>query len=143
MGEKVKMCQEPPEPLITLQTTRFELPALHVATVGYIRLLEMSVPPSEARAEVIKQLQSFQRRYQEARRTLQAMQGQDAEQEFLIPVQATPCELIAFSTAAIGYIRLLKATIPPCELRAEVINHLLTFQKRYLDSVPRPVPLRD
>ncbi len=143
MSEKTRARKEPGEPLITLLAAPCELPALKAATVGYIRLLEISVPPSQERAEVMRTLHSLLGRYQEAWGTLQALREQKTDQELLIPVQMTDCELIAFASAMLGYIRLLKLTVQPCELRTEIINHLLAFEKRYLDSIPPPVPLCD
>ena len=143
MGEKTRARQEPEEPLITLLAAPCELPALKAATVGYIRLLEVRVPPSEERTEVMKKLHSLLGRYQEAWGMLQALREQKADLELLIPVQMTDCELIAFASAVLGYIRLLKLTVQPCELRTEIINHLLAFGKRYLDSIPLSVPLCD
>ena len=127
-----------PEPLITLQARPCELPALEAAVTGYIRLVEATVPPSPERAELIGCLRSFQRRYQPSLRTAQLMQqtSQQPLQTPLLPVPATVCELLAFGSAVIGYIRLLKTTVQPCALRTEVINHLLTFEKRYIDSLP-------
>ena len=48
--------------LVTLQATPIELIAVGSAIIGYIRLLECTVPPSKERKEVITALLAFQKR---------------------------------------------------------------------------------
>ncbi len=51
------------EPFITLQVTPKEMIALGSAIIGYIRLVEQTVPPCKERAEVIAVLLAFQKRF--------------------------------------------------------------------------------
>ena len=133
------------EPLITLYALPSELPAIEEAVVVCTRLVEATVPASPERAEVITMLHSFQGRYQAALSDVRASQRQQyaPQGERLIPVQATDCELIAFAAAVMGYLGVLEKSVALYRERKEVINHLLRFQKRYLDSVPPPFPLSD
>ncbi len=48
--------------LVTLQATPIELIAVGSAIIGYIRLLECTVPPLKERKEVIAALLAFQKR---------------------------------------------------------------------------------
>jgi hypothetical protein len=121
------------EPLITLHGKPHELVAIETAITAYIRLLEIAVPPSAERTEVIMMLQLFRKRYAEPLRRWQKMPSMMGEEDALLPVQATKSELMAFGSAVIGYIALLQATVEPCPVRSEVIGHLVRFQKRYLD----------
>lgn len=125
------------ELLIPLQAMLCELPAIDTAARTYIRMLEMGIESSEEKPALIGLLRSFQQRYQELLRLFQTTTEQEHPRSRLVVVQATPYELLAFGTAMLGYIRLLKLTVRPCALRDEVINHLLRFQKRYLDSIPQ------
>jgi hypothetical protein len=131
----------PQEAMMTLYALPSELPALDAAVVSYIHLVEATVLPSAARADVIDKLRSFQQRYQEPLRSTPVPQTNlhSKQSAQLIPLQATSFELMAFGKAILGYMRLLEVTVPPAE-RMEVMAHLRRFQKRYLDALP-PSPL--
>lgn len=126
------------ETSITLHALPCELLALEEAIVGYIQLVERTVPASPERSAVIAALRSFQQRYQVSLRKVQAplKKRHRSGQESLIPVHATTREILAFATAVIGYIRLLKTTVAPSQERSDTIMRLITLQKRYIDSLP-------
>jgi hypothetical protein len=131
------------DPLVTLYVLPSELPALDAAVVSYINLVQMTLPSSVERAEVIEKLSSFRQRYQGAWGATSVAQT-DAHSRpaaHLIPLQATHLELMAFGTAVLGYRRVLEMALPAVE-RKEVMEHLHRLQQRYLDSLP-PAPLHD
>ena len=113
-----------------------ELPAIDTAASTYIRMLEMGLASPEEKPALIGLLRSFQQRYQEPLRLFQTTTEQEQPRSRLVVVQTTPYELLAFGRAMLGYVRLLKHTVPPCPLRDEVLQHLLRFQQRYVDSMP-------
>ncbi len=128
------------EALITVKASSEELPAIDAAVRGYIQLLRFVVDPSHDRDEVITQLRSFQHTYEQPLTDWRTKQPTlmrsytPAEPEQLISWQVTPFELLAFSTAVVGYLHMLDTTHTPTEVRSRMITHLLTFEQRYMDQ---------
>ena len=134
---------EQPDPLVTLYVLPCELPALDAAVVSYLNLVQLTLPPSAQRADVIEKLCSFRQRYQVAWGATSVAQLEVGSRPLahLIPLQATQFELMAFGTAVLGYRRVLEMALPAAE-RRDVMEHLHRFQQRYLDSLP-PAPLHE
>ncbi|MGH2481889.1 MAG: hypothetical protein ACRDHW_19730, partial [Ktedonobacteraceae bacterium] len=101
------MTQVQAETLITVEASSEELPAIDAAIRGYIQLLRFVVDPSHDRDEVIAQLRSFQRKYEQplmdwrARQRILAQPYIPIEPEQMVTWQATPFELLAFGTAVV------------------------------------------
>ncbi len=134
------MTQVQTETVITVEASSEELPAIDAAIRGYIQLLRFVVDPSHDRDEVIAQLRSFQRKYEQPLMEWRARQR--ALKQSLIPTepeqrvtwQATPFELLAFGTAVVGYLHMLETANAPIEVRSRMICHLFTFEQRYMDQ---------
>lgn len=126
------------EVLITVEASSAELPAIDAAVRGYIQLLRFVVDPSHDRDEVIAQLRSFQHTYEQPLidwRTKQPMfppPSTSIEPEQLISWQVTRFELLAFSTAVIGYLHMLEMAHVPTEVHSRMLTHLFTFEQRYM-----------
>lgn len=127
------------EVLLTVEASVEELLAIDAAVRGYIQLLRFVVDPSHDREEVIGQLRSFQRKYEPPLMAWRAQQHprlwSDAPGEPgpLISFQATVVELLAFSSAVVGYLHLLETTHASNEVRHRLICHLLEFERRYME----------
>lgn len=128
----------PEEPLIRIEASSEELPAIDAAIRGYIQLLRFAVDPSHERDEVVAQLRSFQQKYEEPfmawrarRHSLQQSLAAPSEPAQQLSWQVTTFELMAFDTAVIGYLHVLEKTRAPIEVRNRMINHLLAFEQRY------------
>ena len=134
------MTQVQAETLITVEASSEELPAIDAAIRGYIQLLRFVVDPSHDRDEVIVQLRSFQRKYEQplmdwrARQRTLSQPYIPIEPEQMVTWQATPFELLAFGTAVVGYLHMLDTANAPIEVRSRMICHLFTFEQRYIDQ---------
>lgn len=122
------------EKLITVAACSEELRAIDAAVRGYIQLLRFVVDPSHDREAVITQLRSFQQTYATCLMDWRTKQPVFTQSEQLISWQVTSFELLAFSTAVIGYLHMLEAARTPVEVRYRMITHLLTFEQRYMDQ---------
>jgi hypothetical protein len=126
------------EALITVEASSAELPAIDAAVRGYIQLLRFVVDPSHDRDEVIAQLRSFQHTYEQplidwrAKQPLFTQASTPAEPECLISWQVTRFELLAFSTAVVGYLHMLEMAHVPTEVHNRMLAHLFTFEQRYM-----------
>ena len=137
------------EVALTVEASVEELLAIDAAVRGYIQLLRFVVDPSHDRDEVIAQLRSFQRKYDPPLMAWRAQQRprlwSDApvESGSLISWQATIFELLAFSSAVVGYLHLLESTHASSEVRHRMICHLLEFERRYMERHAASLPERD
>lgn len=131
----------PEESLITVEASSEELSAIDAAIRGYVQLLRFAVEPSPERDEVIAQLRSFQSKYEkpfmdwrQRQHSLKQTPPNTQEAEKLISWQVTAFELMAFGTAVVGYLHVPETTQLSLEVRSKVINHLLSFERRYVSS---------
>ncbi|QBD80250.1 hypothetical protein EPA93_31445 [Ktedonosporobacter rubrisoli] len=122
------------EPLITLYARPSELYAVEQVVRRYISMLEANLPPTGELNCVVARLQSFRRRYQGQLLPEKVRTKKKVVRECLLPIQASPTELLAFGTAVIGYERLLKVGKRPAQPALDILQRVLTFQKRYLDA---------
>lgn len=134
------MTQVQAEALITVEASSEELPSIDAAIRGYIQLLRFVVDPSHDRDEVIAQLRSFQRKYEQplmdwrARQRASGQPSISTEPEQMVTWQATPFELLAFGTAVVGYLHMLETANASAEVRNRMIYHLFAFEQRYMDQ---------
>lgn len=138
--EVEEVTQVQTEVLITVEASVEELPSIDAAIRGYIQLLRFVVDPSHDRDEVIAQLRSFQRKYEQplmdwrARQHTFRQSSIPTEPGQMVTWQATPFELLAFGTAVVGYLHMLETANAPSEVRSRMIYHLFTFEQRYMDQ---------
>ncbi|MGH2509111.1 MAG: hypothetical protein ACRDHZ_17165 [Ktedonobacteraceae bacterium] len=130
--------QKQTEDLLTVEARLTELPAIDAAVRGYIQLLRFVVAPSHDRDAVIAQLRSFQQTYEKplmnwrTKQLLFTQPNTPTEPERLISWQVTSFELLAFSTAVIGYLHMLEIAHVPAEVHNRMLIDLLTFEQRYM-----------
>lgn len=137
------------EVALTVEASVEELLAIDAAVRGYIQLLRFVVDPSHDRDEVIAQLRSFQRKYDPPLMVWRAQQcprlWSDAPVESgpLLSWRATIFELLAFSSAVVGYLHMLESTRASSEVRHRMICHLLEFERRYMERHAARFPERE
>ncbi|QBD78440.1 hypothetical protein EPA93_21550 [Ktedonosporobacter rubrisoli] len=118
-------------PLHTLYTSPNELEAIEEAMLHYIYILAPG-RASREHTEFIKLLQSFRQRYQDALYTLKHSTSIQKQAQSLLPITATPTELIAFCVASYAYISFWEH----CQQAwKEVIVHLRSVSQRYAASL--------